>query len=288
MDNDIILYETEFPDMYLAEDMGGGYFLVDEEGSIYDYDTGDLIQEDVVVLLNEMNYKNIHDKLTKKMNDMYNKKKDIYKIQNKAINKYLSADNYNKNKYEKIKKRLKKYNNGYENKLDKMHKVRIDAISHYNDKRPKGRSYILPKDISNAGKKAELPIDVKKFANRNKNLPVAVGKVNTAPVAVGKVNTAKDKAKTATRSTFTGNGAKKTTSDSFKNFKQSAQQTTHKFKQATTNGEKAVGKGANKVIGYIKAHPGKSAAIAAGTAAAAYGAKKVYNHIKNKNDYRLI
>lgn len=24
MDNDIILYETEFPGMYLAEDMGGG------------------------------------------------------------------------------------------------------------------------------------------------------------------------------------------------------------------------------------------------------------------------
>ena len=42
-----------------------GYFLVDEEGSIYDYDTGDLIQEDVVVL-NKMNYENIHDKLTKK------------------------------------------------------------------------------------------------------------------------------------------------------------------------------------------------------------------------------
>lgn len=78
MDNDIILYETEFPGMYLAEDMGG-YFLVDEEGSIYDYDTGDLIQEDVVVLnevvLNEMNYENIHDKLTKKINDAYNKKK---------------------------------------------------------------------------------------------------------------------------------------------------------------------------------------------------------------------
>ena len=265
---------------------GGGYFLVDEEGSIYDYDTGDLIQEDVVVLLNEMNYENIHDKLTKKMNDVYNKKKDIYEIQGKAINKYLP---YNCDKYEKIQKRLKKYNNGYKNKIDKMHKVRNDAINHFNDKRPKGRSYILPKDISNAGKKAELPIDVKKFANRNKNLPVAVGKVNTA----------KDKAKTATRSTFTGNGAKKITSDSFKNFKQSAQQTTHKFKQsaqqtthkfkqATTNGEKAVGKGANKVIGYIKAHPGKSAAIAAGTAAAAYGAKKVYNHIKNKNDYRLI
>ena len=259
----------------ILQKIWGGYFLVDEEGSIYDYDTGDLIQEDVVVLLNEMNYENIHDKLTKKMNDVYNKKKDIYKMQDKAINKYL-PDNYNK--YEKIQKRLKKYNNGYENKLDKMHKVRIDAIHHFNDKRPKGRSYILPKDISNAGKKAELPIDVKKFANRNKNLPVAVVKVNTA----------KDKAKTATRSTFTGNGAKKITSDSFKNFKQSAQQTTHKFKQATTNGEKAVGKGANKVIGYIKAHPGKSAAIAAGTAAAAYGAKKVYNHIKNKNDYRLI
>lgn len=42
-----------------------GYFLVDEEGSIYDYDTGDLIQEDAVVL-NKMNYENIHDKLTKK------------------------------------------------------------------------------------------------------------------------------------------------------------------------------------------------------------------------------
>lgn len=42
---------------------------------------------------------------------------------------------------------------------------------------------------------------LKKFANRNKNLPVAVGKVNTA----------KDKAKTATGSTFTGNGAKKIT-----------------------------------------------------------------------------
>lgn len=203
------------------------------------------------------------------------KKKDIYEIQGKAINKYL-PDNYDK--YEKIQKRLEKYNNGYKNKIDKMHKVRIDAINHFNDKRPKGRSYILPKDISNAGKKAELPIDVKKFANRNKNLPVAVGKVNTV----------KDKAKTATRSTFTGNGAKKITSDSFKNFKQSVHQTTHKFKQATTNGEKAVGKGANKVIGYIKAHPGKSAAIAAGTAAAAYSAKKVYNHIKNKNDYRLI
>ena len=112
-----------------------------------------------------------------------------------------------------------------------------------------------------------------------KNLQI---EIKNLPVAVGKVNTAKDKAKTATRSTFTGNGAKKITSDSFKNFKQSVHQTTHKFKQATTNGEKAVGKGVNKVIGYIKAHPGKSAAIAAGTAAAAYGAKKVYNHIKNK------
>lgn len=104
---------------------------------------------------------------------------------------------------------MEKYDNGYKNKIAKMHKVRIDAINHFNDKHPKGRSYILPKDVSNAGKKAELPIDVKKFANRNKNLPVAVGKVNTA----------KDKAKTATRSTFTGNGAKKITSDSFKNFK---------------------------------------------------------------------
>ena len=100
---------------------------------------------------------------------------------------------------------MEKYDNGYKNKIAKMHKVRIDAINHFNDKRPKGRSYILPKDISNAGKKAELPIDVKKFANRNKNLPVAVGKVNTT----------KDKAKTATRSTFTGNGAKKITLEFF-------------------------------------------------------------------------
>ena len=92
-------------------------------------------------------------------------KKDIYEIKGKAINKYL-PDNYDK--YEKIQKRLEKYDNGYKNKIAKMHKVRIDVINHFNDKRPKGRSYILPKDVSNAGKKAELPIDVKKFANRNK------------------------------------------------------------------------------------------------------------------------
>lgn len=33
MDNDIILYETEFPGMYLAEDMGGTSSLMKKEVS---------------------------------------------------------------------------------------------------------------------------------------------------------------------------------------------------------------------------------------------------------------
>ena len=39
----------------------------------------------------------------------------------------------------------------------------------------------------------------------------------------------------------------------------------------------------NKIIGYIKKHPGKSAAIAAGSLATAYAAKKAYDHYKNSH-----
>lgn len=54
------LYETEFPGMYVTED---GY-LVDEDANLYDED-GNLIEENALVL-NEMNWGKIADKLAKR------------------------------------------------------------------------------------------------------------------------------------------------------------------------------------------------------------------------------
>lgn len=70
--NEIMLYETDFPGIYVTED---GYF-VDEYGDVYDED-GDLIEEDALIInegyVNEMNWGKIGKKLTKASNANYAK-----------------------------------------------------------------------------------------------------------------------------------------------------------------------------------------------------------------------
>ena len=89
------LYETEFPGMYVTED---GY-LVDEDGNLYDED-GNLIEENALVL-NEMNWGKIADKLAKRGEISLAKGRVLdtpftKKMRNKHIIKGINDKNYSK------------------------------------------------------------------------------------------------------------------------------------------------------------------------------------------------
>lgn len=270
----IDLYETDFPGMYMTED---GYF-VDTDGSLYDED-GDLIEENAVVL-NEINTDPIYDKLSKRQTH------DVHKI-------WDLEDKYDAAKKAGNEKLASKYYNILKKREDRIYKTRttLNNIPYHqitmNERKAKG---LIKQGSTNVEKpkfllrtssgKPMTPADVEDAASWHKKLQYNNMKKFNWRVARDKKRGLRGKpAKNPPAiipSTDSKNVFKDTVSPKTKHTNTGSQTINN------TTQPKSVKKG-NKIIGYIKKHPGKSAAIAAGTAATVYGVKKAYDHYKNKN-----